>query len=150
MSNANNAVELTFTQKRFNEAFESATPVAFQESWRNATGYLDYAANEEFAGQGFEAGQRLSFVDNFGRRAVLIIVAKGHNLVVFERYSPSEEGRSKVFVSNTTRAVKKTLGWDDGAVSGDDMEVIGSLAPYNAYGRFQMIMKYADVLKAAA
>lgn len=139
--------KLTYTQEQFNEAFKSAKPVAFQLAWKNGTGYLDGSAYQVF--EALEPSDRFCFMDDFGRRGVGVIVANGHNLVVFERYAPEGEERSKVFVSNVSRQVKNLLDWKEGSVSADEMVNISECISLNAFGRACVATESAKALLAA-
>lgn len=83
---------------KFNEAYDAiSTTVAFDPAWKNSTGYLDNAVKVDL---GLRPGERAKCVDDFKRRVIFVGTTLG-NVVVFERYSPTEVGeRSEVHVSN--------------------------------------------------
>lgn len=129
---------MSYTQEQFQAAFQTAIPVDFKVQWKNGTGYLDGSARDTFPH--LNSGDRFCFTDDFNRRAVGIVVGNGHNLVIFERYSPTEDGeRSKTLVSNTTRTIKSALNWEDGAVDSNQIQMISEFSDLNAYGRCKSI-----------
>lgn len=74
----------------FIEAFESASRIPFQEEWKNTTGYLDGAPYNDL-----DVG-RYSFVDDYGRKGIIINKGGGHSVVLFQRYT----GDMNVLVTN--------------------------------------------------
>lgn len=136
--------EQNYTLKSFAHIFEEITnTVVFQHNWKNGTGYLDSSAYEIF--ENLENGDRFRFVDDAGRRAIGIVVRKGHNLVIYERYAPKEDERCRIHVSNTTKALHVVLSWKSGAVDIADIMIYLSKYPsLNAFG------KYNDVARAIA
>ena len=131
--------ELSYAQIEFNMVHENATDVAFKPEWKNGTGYLDGSAYAELPE--IQVGGTFRFTDDFNRRAVGIKVVAGHNLVIFERYSPSDDGStSETFVSNVTDRLKTILSWELGAVKGDDIRMVSDHGFENAYGRYKAVV----------
>lgn len=91
----------------FNQAYESIlSTIDFDPAWKNATGYLDAAVEADL---GLKPGALTKFVDDFGRRAIVIGTRFG-NVVVFERYSPKGEERSNIWVHNSPTRVRSLVG----------------------------------------
>lgn len=142
--------DLTYTQLEFGLAYANAKAieVEFDPKWKNGTGYLDEVAYAEF--DNVQPGDSFIFVDDFNRRAMGICVKKGHNLVIFERYSPTAEGEtSKVFVSNVHPLIKRVIDWREGAVRADLMSEVDSSYHSNVYKRLRRMAEAATELLAA-
>ena len=71
--------------------------IPFNPQWANGTGYLNGAVSGEHAPK-LASRERAMFVDNHGRRAIVVGTTMG-NAVVFERYTKSPDNR-EVLVCN--------------------------------------------------
>jgi hypothetical protein len=100
----------------FNDLFDSIEEVVpFNPSWKNGTGYLDGGVKSDSA-VGLPKGRRVKFVDDMGRRCVLIGTEHG-NIVLFKRYADPESG---VIVINSPR----NCGVEHGAQSAEMINAI--------------------------
>lgn len=84
----------------FQQFYEAIQPVvAFDPKWNNGTGYYDYAVKADL---GLKPGQMAkceSVAPN--SRRIIFIGTRWGNVVLFERYSPKEDGsRSEIIVCN--------------------------------------------------
>lgn len=91
----------------FNKAFDKInTRIAFSTSWKNGTGYLDGLVD---ANVGLRPGECATLVDDYKRRVLLIGSPVG-NIVVFERYAPTDAARSEVIVGNYPSEITDMFG----------------------------------------
>ncbi len=91
----------------FNKAFDKINArIAFSTEWKNGTGYLDGLVN---ANVGLRPGECATTVDDKKRR-VLVIGSPVGNIVLFERYSPTEEARSSIVVGNYPSEITNVFG----------------------------------------
>ncbi len=91
----------------FNKAFDqTGTRIAFSTEWKNGTGYLDKLVDADV---GLRPGECATTVDDHQRR-VLVIGTPVGNIVLFERYTPTEEARSSIIVGNYPSAIENMFG----------------------------------------
>lgn len=79
----------------FVEAWNNTTKIDFNIQWKNGTGYLDYATNENL---GLAKGDMVATTDDYGRKVLIKGLGNDKQHVVFER------GRGDVLVSNLPSA----------------------------------------------
>lgn len=95
------------SQYAFNRAFDSIdNSIEFQESWNNGTGYFDPIVHN---GPRLVIGEQVKSETANGRRLIVTGTPVG-NLVVFERYSADDSGRSPVIVYNSPDSLRAILG----------------------------------------
>lgn len=91
----------------FNKAFDqTGTRIAFSTEWKNGTGYLDKLVDADV---GLRPGECATTIDDYKRR-VLVIGSPVGNIVLFERYTPTEEARSSIIVGNFPSEVQDMFG----------------------------------------
>ena len=96
----------------FDELFELAVPVTFDEGWKGGTDYLDDAVYWEPTKDQLAKGAVFKTTDDANRRVLLIPVAQGRagTVAVYERYTPAV-GEHNVYVFSAPR-------WADSMVGG--------------------------------
>jgi len=114
----------------FNQKFDSVVDVIeFNPKWKNTTGYLDGAVEGEHAPL-LPVGQSVKCVDDHKRKVIITCMSvKDHatNIVIFERYTPSEDSQV-VIVSNATMEVYLTTNLlANGRISEDELSKFYSM-----------------------
>lgn len=111
--------------------------IEFKSEWHNGTGYFDNLVYEEI--QDLSVGDRFKTVDQNGRRIAGVVTPFG-NVVVFERYSDSENGP---VVNNTPTELNAIIR--SGAMSGPEiLSALGGFEFENNIGKvLDLAMKMA-------
>ena len=107
-------------RERFDEQFSGITlTLAFNPAWKNTTGYLDHLVTTKGL---VEEGKFARTIDDHGRKVIVLGTALG-NIVMFERFTGTEDKPCTVFVMNCPSVIKQMLGVS-GALQVDDMDRI--------------------------
>lgn len=107
---------MEYTEQLFTSAVARSEQLEYNPNWANGTGYFNQAVRGEHA-PSLEPGTMKWFVDNIGRKAILVGTFFG-NVVIFKRY---REDENKVYVMNVPFAVKDIISQTTGAVTEDTM-----------------------------
>jgi hypothetical protein len=126
-------------EKAFND-IENVIP--FDIKWANGTGYFNGAVTADLGLKPGEVGKSVAGGED--RRRMIIIGTCAGNVVVFERYTPTENTKENlVVVSNAPRGFSSTRLVIDGAMSDDHfMDVVGMYGQLNVGQRIESIKKF--------
>ena len=95
-------------RQQFLDQFTSVTGsfLRFDPKWKNGTGYLNGLQNAKGL---VEEGKFAKCIDDHGRKVLIVGTAVG-NVVIFERFTSTEEQPCNVFVLNCPSVIKCLLG----------------------------------------
>lgn len=128
------------TFEKFYNSVERVIP--FNVEWANGTGYFNGAVTEDLGLKPGEVGKSVAGGED--KRRMIIIGTCAGNVVVFERYTPTENTEENlVVVSNAPRGFSSTRLVIDGAMSDDHfIDVVGMYGQLNVSQRIESIKKF--------